>query len=336
MHSGNPSPNQQFSFDELEKPIVGAPMAGGPTTPGLVAEVSNDGGLGMLAAGYYSPEQIATDVKAVRELTDRPFGVNLFSPTEADENPEDAEKQLQAYREALAPLGEKFGLDLLNYELDIPDYYQANVDWLVENPVPVVTFTFGCPTVETIQRLQAVGICVGVTVTKAVDAEFSASRGVDFLAVQGPDAGGHQSTFRVQDNVNELPLEELVPAVQAVCDVPLVVGGGVRSNADIERLLGLGAVAVQIGSMLLLHDKAGTNDVYRAALQDPRYTETRMTHTFTGRPARALVNEFVAEFDEIAPAVYPHVHYLTAPLRASAKKAGDGSVINVWSGTKYA
>lgn len=61
-----------------------------------------------------------------------------------------------------------------------------------------------------------------------------------------------------------------------------------------------------------------------------------MTHTFTGRPARALVNEFVAEFDEIAPAVYPHVHYLTAPLRASAKKAGDGSVINVWSGTKYA
>lgn len=322
-----------FSYDQLALPIVGAPMAGGPTTPELVAAVSNAGGLGMLAAGYYSPEQIEADVLAVRELTDKPFGVNLFSPTEPDENPEDAEALLQQYREALAPVGEQFGLDLLNYELDIPDYYQANVDWLVENPVPVVTFTFGCPTVETIQQLQNVGTFVGVTVTKVADAELSASRGVDFLAVQGPDAGGHQSTFRVQDAVNELPLNELVSAIQQVCNLPLVVGGGVGSSEDLARLLELGAVAAQIGTLLLLCEEAGTNEVYRTAFQNPAYSETRMTRVFTGRPARALVNEFVERFDEIAPAVYPHLHYLTAPLRAVAKRAGDGSLINLWSGT---
>lgn len=131
-----------FSYDDLTTPIVGAPMAGGPTTPELVAAVSNAGGLGMLAAGYYSPKQIEANVLAVLKLTDKPFGVNLFAPTESYENPEDAEALLLEYREALTPVGEKFGVDLLKYELDIPDYYQANVDWLVENPVPVVTFTF--------------------------------------------------------------------------------------------------------------------------------------------------------------------------------------------------
>ncbi|GAA1046447.1 nitronate monooxygenase [Rothia amarae] len=131
-----------FSYDDLTTPIVGAPMAGGPTTPELVAAVSNAGGLGMLAAGYYSPKQIEADVLAVLKLTDKPFGVDLFSPTEPDENSEEAETLLLDYRRALAPVGEKFGLDLLNYELDIPDYLQANVDWLVENPVPAVTFTF--------------------------------------------------------------------------------------------------------------------------------------------------------------------------------------------------
>ncbi|WP_346846155.1 nitronate monooxygenase [uncultured Rothia sp.] len=322
-----------FSYDQLALPVVGAPMAGGPTTPELVAAVSNAGGLGMLAAGYYSPEQIEADVLAVRALTDKPFGVNLFSPTEPDENPEDAEALLQQYREALAPVGEQFGLDLLNYELDIPDYYQANVDWLVENPVPVVTFTFGCPTIETIKRLQNVGTFVGVTVTKVADAEFSVSRGVDFLAVQGPEAGGHQSTFRVQDSVNELALDELVPAIQQVCELPLVVGGGVGNSNDVARLLRLGAVAVQIGTLLLLCEEAGTNEAYRKALQNPAYSETRITRAFTGRPARALVNDFVDRFDNIAPAIYPHPHYLTAPLRASAKKAEYESLINLWSGT---
>lgn len=322
-----------FSYDNLTTPIVGAPMAGGPTTPELVAAVSNTGGLGMLAAGYYSPDQIEADVLAVRELTDKPFGVNLFSPTAPDENPEDTEALLLEYRAALSSLGEKLGLNLLNYELDIPDYFQANVDWLVENPVPVVTFTFGCPTVETIQRLQSVGTSVGVTVTKVADAELSASRGVNFLTVQGPDAGGHQSTFRVRDDVNELPLDGLVAAIQEICALPLVAGGGISVAEDVRHLLDSGAVAVQVGSLLLLCEEAGTNEVYRRALLNPEYSETRITRAFTGRPARALVNDFVREFDEIAPAVYPHLHYLTAPLRTAAKDADDGSMINLWAGS---
>lgn len=321
-----------FDFSDLEIPLVGAPMAGGPSTPQLAAAVSNTGGLGMLAAGYLNADQLAEQVKQIRELTDRPFGVNMFCPADPNDNPADAETLLQDYRLALAPLGKQYGLNLLNYELVLPDHFHSLLDWLLANPVPVVTFTFGCPSAEIIEQLQAVGAYVGVTVTNPQDAILATEAGANFLCIQGPDAGGHQSTFRVQDEVNQLPLSQLIPAVQAVTNLPLVAGGGVGSNQDVQSILALGVEAVQVGTLFLLSDEAGTSQAHRDALQSG-IAETQLTRAFTGRPARAIVNDFVTEFDALAPAVYPQMHYLTAALRAKAKDAGAWQHVNAWAGT---
>jgi nitronate monooxygenase len=62
----------------LAVPIVGAPLAGGPTTPALAAAVCEAGGLGFLAAGYKTAVALADDINALRRLTRRPFGVNVF------------------------------------------------------------------------------------------------------------------------------------------------------------------------------------------------------------------------------------------------------------------
>lgn len=322
-----------FNFADLEIPLVGAPMAGGPSTPQLAAAVSNAGGLGMLAAGYLNADQLAEQVKQTRELTDQPFGVNLFCPADPDDNPANAEALLQDYRQALAPLGREYGLDILNDEIVLPDHFCSLLDWLLANPVPVVTFTFGCPSAEDIAQLQAVGTYVGVTVTNPQNSTLAAQADANFLCVQGPDAGGHQSTFRVQDEVNQLPLSQLVPDVQAVTNLPLIAGGGVGSNQDVESILALGVEAVQVGTLLLLSDEAGTSQAHRDALQSG-ITETRLTRAFTGRPARAIVNDFVTEFDALAPAVYPQMHYLTAPLRAKAKDSGAWQHINAWASTE--
>lgn len=208
------------------------------------------------------------------------------------------------------------------------------LDWLLASPVSVVTFTFGCPNAEDIERLHAIGTCVGVTITNPQDAILAAQAGVDFLCVQGPDAGGHQSNFRVQEEVNQLPLSQLLPAVQAVTELPLVAGGGVGNSEDVQSLLSLGVEAVQLGTLLLLSDEAGTSQAHRNALLSG-ITETRLSRAFTGRPARAIVNDFVAEFDALAPAVYPQMHYLTAPLRAKAKDAGAWQQVNAWAGTEF-
>lgn len=323
-----------FSLDNLEIPLVGAPMAGGPSTPQLAAAVSNAGGLGMLAAGYLNADQLSEQVQQTRELTKRPFGVNLFCPADPNDNPTNAEALLQDYRQALAPLGKQYGLDLLNNDLVLLDYFGSLLDWLLASPVPVVTFTFGCPSAEQIEQLQAVGTCVGITVTNPQNATLTTQAGANFLCVQGPDAGGHQSTFRVQDEVNQLPLSQLVPAVQAVTNLPLVGGGGIGNSEDVQSLLSLGVEAVQVGTLLLLSDEAGTSQAHRNALQSG-ITETQLTRAFTGRPARAIVNDFVTEFDALAPAVYPQMHYLTAALRAKARDAGAWQHINAWAGTGF-
>lgn len=117
-----------------------------------------------------------------------------------------------------------------------------------------------------INDLKRAGSLTGVTVTCVADGLTAALAGVDFLCIQGPDAGGHQSTFRVADEPNKIPLAELLKSLKHVTDVPLVVAGGVRTAAQVKELLSKGAVTVQIGTPLLLADEAGTNAAHRALL----------------------------------------------------------------------
>lgn len=325
-----------FSLNQLTIPVCGAPMAGGPSTPELVAAVSNAGGLGMLGAGHYDLATLKQQVGKVRELLnsgDGPFGVNLFVPQEPMNKERLAE--LDNYREKLQSLATRFGLNTVNNELHIPQHFEALVGWLQAHPVPVVTFTFGLPPEGTIQCLQAVGTSVGVTVTTAEDALVATNAGADFLCVQGPDAGGHQSTFTISAEPNTVPLPQLISQVQESTHLPLIAGGGVANREDFHAILGLGMQAVQIGTLLVQAQEAGTDQTHLDALNQPARTETRITRAFTGRPARAVVNDFVTEFDEVAPAVYPHIHYVTAPLRAAAKNANDARWINAWASTEY-
>lgn len=321
-----------FELKDLQLPLIGAPMAGGPTTPELVAAVSNAGGLGMLAAGYFDAQQLADSVAKTRTLTDQVFGVNLFVPQEP--MPDFALASLNPYRNELQQFGDQYQFDMQSVEINIPDHFESLITWLEANPLPVVTFTFGLPPAGVIERLKAVGTSVGITVTSVAEALSAQRAGASFLCVQGPDAGGHQSTFGMFDDANTIALPHLVRDIQDAVGLPLSAGGGVGLSQDIDALLSLGVHAVQIGSLLLLTDEAGTSQPHRDALRSG-IRETRITRAFTGRPARAIVNEFVAELDAKAPAVYPHMHYLTAPLRAKAKDAGAWQHVNAWAGTGF-
>ena len=112
-------------------PIIGAPMAGGPSTPSLAAAVSEAGGLGFLAGGYLDAGAMEGQISAVRRLTDRPFGVNLFVP----QDPAVDERALGSYLDSLRPEADRFGVDLVPSWDD--DDWAAKVQALVEDPVPV-------------------------------------------------------------------------------------------------------------------------------------------------------------------------------------------------------
>lgn len=315
---------------ELELPVVAAPMAGGPSTPALAAAVSDTGGLGFLAGGYKTAERLAADIEEVRAATSAPFGVNLFvvEPFEPDPG------VIDDYARSLAAEAAQLGVELGEPRWD-DDHWQAKLDLVLDVRPPLVSFTFGCPTSEVLGLLAEQGVLTAVTVTSAAEAQEAVARGAAALSVQGPEAGGHRGTWSLTAEPDATPLEHLVEQVAAAVDVPLMAGGGLTTAADVAAVVSRGAVAAQVGTAYLLAHEAGTNPLHRAALSDPAFRETRLTRAYTGRWARGLANRFMADHAE-APAGYPHLHHLTAPLRAAAVAAPDPQVAHLWAGTGHA
>ena len=199
----------------------------------------------------------------------------------------------------------------------------------------MASFTFGLPSAEECKRLRDAGIATVGTVTSVYEADAAVDCGVDAIAVQGPSAGGHRGTFDPVAEPNPQPLPELLAAVVARVDVPVIAAGGLVTADDVNRVIEHGAVAAQLGTAFLLADEAGSSPVHRAALQDPQFTETVVTKSFSGRYARGLHNRFIDDHEAQAPFGYPEVHYLTGPLRAGSVRAGDPHGTNVWAGTGF-
>jgi nitronate monooxygenase len=298
--------------------IVQAPMGGGPSTPVLAAAVNEAGGLGFLAAGYKTVDAVRADIEALRELTDRPFGVNLFAPPGPAED-------VSAFADELRTEAERYGAPLGAPRHD-DDGWDAKLDLLEELEVPVVSFTFGCPEPDVLARFAE----AWVTVTTPAEARMAAAAGATALVVQGVEAGGHRGGF---DDAapGEVGLLTLLQAIDV--EVPLVAAGGIANGRGVAAALAAGAQRVAIGTAFMLCPEAGTSPAHRAAIAAPG--ETALTRAFTGRLARGIVNRWMREHDATAPRAYPDVHHLTAKIRAAAREQGDADGFHLWAGQAH-
>jgi nitronate monooxygenase len=313
----------RLSPHDLELPIVGAPLGGGPSTPALAAAIGDAGGLGFLAAGYRGLEEVRADVAALRALTAQPFGLNVFAPPGPPGDP----AAIAGYAARLCDAGLEVG-EARHHD----DGYAAKLALAAELAVPVVSVSFGCPAPGEVAALQAAGCAVWVTVTTPEEAEAAAAAGADALVVQGVEAGGHRGGF---DDAapGDTGLLALLALVGARVDTPLVATGGIATGGAVAAVLAAGAAAAQLGSALLLADEAATAPAHRAALAAPG--RTRLTRAFTGRTARGIANRFLTDHDAAAPAGYPEVHHLTAPARGAARAAGDAGGFHLWAGQAH-
>uniref|UniRef100_A0A7U3YFP1 Probable nitronate monooxygenase n=2 Tax=Bacillota TaxID=1239 RepID=A0A7U3YFP1_GEOS0 len=318
-------------LNTISVPIIQAPMAGGVSTPALAAAVSNAGGLGFLAGGYKTAEEMREEIVAVRELTDKPFGVNVFVPSEEEVD----ENALLRYRQVLEKEAERFGVQLGEAKWDDDDW-EAKLAVLVEEKVPVVSFTFGCPSPDIIAKLKDNGSFVIVTVTSTEEALIAKQAGANALCVQGAEAGGHRASFRNNAASHEHDrLLVLLQQIREAVDIPLIAAGGIMSGSDIAAVLAAGACAAQLGTAFLRCPESGANPLHKNALVDPNFQSTAVTRAFTGRPARGLVNRFMLEYDKLAPAAYPHIHHMTKQLRKAAAQANDPQAMSLWAGQGY-
>lgn len=312
-------------------------MAGGPSTPALVAAVGEAGGLGFLAGGYLDPVTLGEQVASTRALTAQPFGVNLFVPEPDRADPE----RLAAFSARLRPWRERLGVpepEALPAWDD--DHYGAKVEVLLADPVPAVSFTFGLPDAATVRALAQAGSSVLLSVSSVEEAVRAVALAPDALVVQGPGAGGHRATLSQEVEPDETPLDDLVRIIAGLGPTPVIAAGAVADASRVRDLLGAGAQAVQVGTAFLLATEAGTHPVHREALlaaaTGRREADTVVTRAFSGRPARALANDFTRALDRDQVVAYPQVHHLTSALRAASRAAGEADGVNLWCGTGVA
>lgn len=315
----------------VEHPVALAPLGGGPGTPELVAAVSNAGGLGILGSAYMTPAQITGAIARVRELTDRPFGVNLFAGAWAQPADVDAAPMLEMLAEAHARLG------LASPVLPEvpPDPFPAQVEAVLEARPAVFTFTFGIPAREVLARVRGAGMQAWGTATTVREARILADAGADAVFAQGAQAGAHRGTFAHPFDEAMVPTLDLVAGIRGEVGGPVIAAGGLMDGRDVAAALDAGAAAAALGTAFLLCPESGASDAYRRALLAGRGEDTVITRAFSGRPARGLRNEWIERVaaSEAAILPYPLQNALTRPMRTAAGQQGEPGFLSLWAGT---
>ena len=313
----------------IRLPIVGAPMGGGPSSPALVAAVSEAGGLGSLAGGYLSPDKLRADIAAVRAATEKPFAVNLFVPTPAEPTTEEIEvvlRVLEAYRVELGLPPRPTGGGPWSEDFD------AQVAVLVEERVPVTSFTFGLMPAAAVAALHDAGSLLIGTATTVDEAVALVSSGADLVCAQGSEAGAHRGTFLADADRSLIGTLALVPQVCDAVDAPVLAAGGIMDGRAVAAVLGLGAGAAQLGTAFLRCPEAGTSAPYRRALAAATETSTAVTTAITGRMARGIENRLMRDLRDVAALPYPVMNTLTTDLRRRAAERDDPELMSLWCG----
>jgi nitronate monooxygenase len=306
-------------------------MAGAQGSP-LAIAVSNAGGLGSLPGGLLTPDALRDEIAAIAASTSNPYNVNcLCHPAPSA----DADREAR-WRDLLAPYYRELGMDTQ----DIPagwgrapfDHDLADV--LERFRPPVVSFHFGLPPRELLDRVRQWRPTIISSATTVDEARWLEAQGVGAIIAQGVEAGGHRGMFLSDDLTSQVGTLALVPQIVRSVGVPVIAAGGIADAAGIRAALALGAAGVQVGTAYLLCPEATTTRVHREALGSSLTKRTALTNVFTGRAARGIVNRLITELGPMHPAApaFPLATAAIMPLRTRAESRGSGDFSPLWCG----
>ena len=314
-----------------ELPIIQAPMAGANGAAMAIA-VSQAGGLGSLPCAMLDEAKVGSELELIRQSTVQPINTNFFCHTPTSSSPEET----VAWQEVLARYYVEFGLDEpVNSPAIVRAPFSDAMCEIVERYQPkVVSFHFGLPNEDLLNRVKAAGCVVLSSATTVDEARWLEAHGCDAVIAQGYEAGGHRGMF-LADNIASQPgTLALVPQVVDAVNVPVIAAGGIADGRGIAAAFALGAAGVQIGTAYLFTPESLITDLHRAALHDARDDQTAVTNVFSGKPARGIMNRVMREIGPIsdrAPA-FPNAGNALTPLKQKAEAAGAADFSSLWSG----
>ncbi|MFQ5566446.1 MAG: NAD(P)H-dependent flavin oxidoreductase [Paracoccaceae bacterium] len=313
----------------IEHPIIQAPMAGSDTAA-LAAAVANAGAMGSRGCAMMSPEQFAAAYGETRAATNGALNMNFF----AHAAPGDDEQKAARARALLAPFYMELDLG------EVPEVTETNFPFgeavfeaVIEARSPVVSFHFGLPEARFVAALKEAGTVILCTATTPAEARDLEARGVDAIIAQGWEAGGHHGYYLTGKGAQTGTMA-LVPQIVDAVGLPVIAAGGIADGRGIAAALALGAAGVQIGTAFLSCAESGIAAPHRAALAASDGSDTRPTKAFSGRPARGIVNRYLAAMaaheDDLPD--FPLMNTVTGPLRKASAEAGSSDFLSLWSG----
>jgi NAD(P)H-dependent flavin oxidoreductase YrpB (nitropropane dioxygenase family) len=263
----------------------------------VVAAVSRAGGMGVLGALAFSPEQLEIELKWIDEHVDgKPYGVDVVMPAsyagrdQGDFTKEDLEKMIpEEHKKFIESVLEKYEVPPL------PEGATPQVDSLLGwslgggrtqveiglgHPIKLIVNALGPPPKDIVDRAHQCGVKVAALVGTAAQAQKQVEQGVDIIVAQGTEAGGH---------TGEVSTMILVPdVVDAVSPTPVLAAGGIGDGRQAAAALALGADGIWTGSIWLGVAEADTSPVIMEKLLAATSRDTVRSRSMTGKPARLL------------------------------------------------
>ena len=315
----------------IDHPIIQAPMAGAQNHL-LAAAVCEAGGLGSIPAGMLNAETLDAELTAIEALTDRPYNVNFF----CHQTPAVDSAAIESWHRMLAPYFAEFDIDPASIPTGATrqPFDESMAEVLERHRPALVSFHFGLPGAELLQRARATGARIASSATTVEEGLWLQRHGVDLVIAQGLEAGGHRGIFLSEDLTTQLGTFALLPQLVAALDVPVVAAGGIADAGGVAAARTLGAAGVQLGTAFLLCPESRTNTLHRAALKSPQAAHTALTTLFSGRPARGIVNRLMRELGPLPEGVpaFPLAGNAIGALRIQAETQGLDHCTPLWAG----
>jgi nitronate monooxygenase len=317
----------------IEYPIIQGPL-GGLSTQRLTAMVSNFGGLGSFGAHGLSPSAIGEVIAEIRELTSKPFAMNLWVSMEDEGARTSGKKEFERSVAHVAKHIEALGATLPEYKPYVPVRFEDQARMLLDAKVPVFSFIVGVPPKEILDECRAQGIVTMGTATTPSEAIALEDAGVDIIVASGFEAGGHRGSFLLSAEQSLTGSIALTPQVVDAVTVPVIAAGGIADARGVLAAFALGAEGVQIGTAFVISEDSGASPLHRNALLSEQAQYTTLTKGFTGRLARGIRNQLIDELNapgvEILP--YPLQRFLMKNLSVPAEKAARPELLQLWAG----
>jgi len=317
----------------LQYPIIQGPL-GGLSSQRLAAAVSNYGGLGSFGAHGLKPEAIRKVIREIKDLTAKPFAMNLWVSMEDEGALTSTEEQFHRSLSTLAKHIDSVKGTKPSYQPYEPIRFEDQVQVLLDEGVSAFSFIYGIPSKQILDEFRRKGIVLIGTATTVDEAIALEQAGVDVIAASGFEAGGHRGSFLQSSEDSLTGTMALVPQIVDAVKLPVVAAGGIGDARGIVAAFALGAKGVQMGTVFLACKESGANAHHRKVLLSGQAKQTALTRGFTGRLARGIKNRLLDELNqkdtEILP--YPLQRALMRNLSIPAEKAGRADLLPLWAG----